>query len=53
MHAAMDNLELGEIKGCNRSKEKGCPVRGAHNEGHGKSYFFLFLKRFEVGLWGV
>lgn len=32
MHVVMDNLKLGEIKGCDRSKEKGYPVKGAHNE---------------------
>ena len=53
MHVVMDNLKLGEIKGCDRSKEKGYPVKGAHDEGHGRSYFFLFLKGFEVKLWGV
>lgn len=40
MHVAMDNLKLGEIKGCDRSKEKGYPVKGAHNKRNGKSYFF-------------
>ena len=49
MRVVVDNLKLGDIKGCDRSKEKGYPMRG-----NGKSYFFfLFLKGFEVGLWGV
>lgn len=53
MHVVMDNLKLVGIKGWDRSKEKGYPVKGAHNEGKGKSYFFLFCKGFEVRLWGV
>ena len=51
MHTVMDNLKLGEIEGCDRSKEKGYPVEGAHNERDGKSYFILLLKGFEVRLW--
>lgn len=42
MHVVMGNLKLGEIKGCDRSKGKGYSVKGAHNEGNGKSYFFYF-----------
>lgn len=53
MHFVMDNLKLEKIKGCDRSKVKGYPEKGAHNEGNGKSSFFLFLKGFEVRLWGV
>lgn len=53
MHVVVGNLKLGEIKGCDRSKDEGYPVRGPHNEGNGKSYFFLLLKGFEVRLWGV
>lgn len=53
MHVVMDNLELGKIKGCHRSKGKGYQVKGAHNEGNGRSYLFLLLKGFEVRLWGV
>lgn len=41
MHTVMDNLKLGEIKGCDRSKEKGDPVKGAHNKSNGKSFFFF------------
>lgn len=32
----------GEIKGCDRSKGKWYLLRGAHNEGNGKSCFFYF-----------
>lgn len=53
MHVVMDNLKLGEIKGCDGSNDEGYPVKGAHNEGNGKSYFFLLLKGFEVRLRGV
>ncbi len=53
MHVVLDYLKLGEIEGYDRSKEKGYPVKDAHNEGNGKSYSFLFLKGFEVELWGV
>lgn len=44
MHVVMDNLKLGEIKGCDRSKEKGHPVKGAHNE---RNWQFLFFSIFE------
>lgn len=43
MRVVRDDLKLGEIKGCDRSKEKGYPVKGAHNEGNGKSDFFFYF----------
>lgn len=42
MHVVVDNLKLGEIKGCDRSKEKGYPVKGAHNEEMANPVFFSF-----------
>jgi len=39
VRVVLGNLKLGEIKGCDRSKEKGSPVKGAHNGGNGKTYF--------------
>lgn len=53
MHIGLDNLKLVEIKEWDRSKEKGYPVKEAHNEGKGKSYIFLLCEGFDVGLWGV
>lgn len=53
MHVVVGNLKLGEIKGCNRSKEKGYPVKGAHHEGMANPILLYILKGFEVRLWGV
>lgn len=53
MHVVMHDLKLGEIKGSQRSKEKGYLDKRAHVEGNSKSFSSLLLKGFEVRLWGV